>query len=94
MAKYRSITGEGNNLNHKLTTFDNKSNKIGDVGAAETRLSRLIDPAYENGIDEPRGGDPSFLPSTRQISNTIVNYRSPLYWIEKLIYHKYDYNQN
>ena len=73
MAKYRSITGEGNNLNTKLTTFNNKSNKIGDVGAAETRLSRLIDPAYENGIDEPRGGDPSFLPSTRKISNTIVN---------------------
>ncbi len=78
MTKYRSITGEGNNLNPELTTFDNDANEVGDGGATETRLSRLIDPAYENGIDEPRGGDLSFLPSTRDISNTIANQTESL----------------
>lgn len=71
--KYRSITGEGNNLNPKLTTFDRYGNELSDVGSSETRLSRLTAPSYENGIDTPRGEDPSFLPSTRHISNTVAN---------------------
>ena len=73
MQKYRSITGEGNNLNPKLTTFDRDGNEISDVGSTETRLTRLFAPTYENEIDTPRGGEPSFLPSTRHISNTIAN---------------------
>ncbi|WP_299414094.1 peroxidase family protein [Acaryochloris sp. IP29b_bin.148] len=42
--QYRSIDGTGNNLYYPT------------VGSAHTQLLRLLAPAYENGISEPRGG--------------------------------------
>lgn len=74
--QYRSIDGTGNNLYYST------------VGSAHTQLLRLLAPAYEDGISEPRGGaitvdppdsddsysipDPSGLPNPRDISNTVA----------------------
>ncbi|MGK7873945.1 MAG: peroxidase family protein [Xenococcaceae cyanobacterium] len=60
---------------NKFRTIDGSGNNPSDLGAAGTELIRLFDPAYEDGVDEPRGGDfnASTLPNPRTISNTISN---------------------
>ena len=63
--EYNQVDGEGNPLGEGI---DN-----GNTGAA---LVRLFDPAYEDGISEPRGGglgeEESTLPNAREISNAIA----------------------
>jgi len=56
----RTLDGTGNNLTH------------GDWGATDTRLVRMAPAAYEDGASDPRGGDPSWLPSARAVSNAVA----------------------
>ncbi len=59
--EFRSIDGAQNNLANP------------DWGTPESQLIRLTPAAYDNGISSPRGGDPSSLPSAREISNTVFD---------------------
>ncbi len=56
---FRSIDGSNNNLANPTW------------GQVDVDLIRLADPAYEDALSQPRGGDPSTLPSTRAISNAV-----------------------
>ncbi|MDJ0676306.1 MAG: peroxidase family protein [Calothrix sp. MO_167.B42] len=59
--EYRTIDGSGNNATNP------------NYGTPGTQLIRLADPAYEDGISIPRGGDGnSSLPNPRTISNKVV----------------------
>jgi len=58
--EFRSIDGSGNN-------FDNPT-----WGQANFPLLRMTSPDYNDGTSEPRGGDPSSLPSARLVSNDVV----------------------
>ncbi|WP_017326727.1 peroxidase family protein [Synechococcus sp. PCC 7336] len=62
MGEFRTINGLGNNIANPT------------LGEAETELIRLFDPAFEDGISVPRGGefDSSTLPNPRTISNIVV----------------------
>jgi peroxidase len=61
LVEFRTLDGTKNNLSHSKW------------GTPETQLLRLTPAAYDDGISEPRGGDPSFLPSSRAISNTVFD---------------------
>lgn len=63
----RSADGAGNNL------------RDSDLGKAGTALTRLSPNAYLDGQSEPRGGDPSILPSPRVISNALAAQSRPVY---------------
>ncbi|MGK7939950.1 MAG: peroxidase family protein [Crocosphaera sp.] len=56
---FRSINGSNNNLAHPTW------------GEAGIDLLRLAEPAYEDSISQPRGGNPSSLPSVRAISKAM-----------------------
>ena len=69
----RTIDGTNNQI-------DEEGNSLGeerDNGRTGAALVRLYDPAYEDGIDEPRGGgmgeEESTLPNAREISNAIAS---------------------
>ena len=58
----------------EIRTIDGSGNQPNDHGKAQDELIRLFEPAYEDGISEPRGGGidlPLTLPNTREISNII-----------------------
>ena len=57
----------------RFRTIDGSQNSLYGWGAAGTPLFRLFQPAYENGIDVPRGGafNNSTLPNPRTVSNAI-----------------------
>ena len=62
-AEFRSIDGSGNNMDNSTW------------GQTDTQLFRMFDPAYQDGMSEPRGGgidSPLTLPSTRDISNKVA----------------------
>ncbi|MEL7034105.1 MAG: peroxidase family protein [Cyanobacteria bacterium J06592_8] len=59
--EFRSIDGSNNNLDHP------------DQGTPEAQLIRLSGSAYDDGISEPRGGDPSSLVSPREVSNAVFD---------------------
>ncbi len=59
--EFRTIDGSDNNLASP------------DWGTPESQLIRLSFAAYDDGISEPRGGDPSSLPNPRQVSNTVFD---------------------
>ncbi|XP_040523115.1 thyroid peroxidase isoform X2 [Gallus gallus] len=65
--KYRLITGACNNREHTRW------------GASNTALARWLLPAYEDGLSQPRGWDPSvryngvLLPLVREVTRKIIN---------------------
>ncbi|NWZ65869.1 PERT peroxidase, partial [Acrocephalus arundinaceus] len=65
--KYRLITGACNNREHPKW------------GASNTALARWLPAAYEDGLSQPRGWDPSFqyngfqLPSVRELTRKIIH---------------------
>ncbi|MGB0387820.1 MAG: peroxidase family protein [Ardenticatenaceae bacterium] len=58
--EFRTIDGTGNNEDNPTW------------GSMGIQLLRSTSAAYEDGISEPRGGDPSSLPSPREVSNDVV----------------------
>ena len=64
--EFRSIDGSGNNVGHPTW------------GQAGTQFLRMTTVAYADGISEPRGGDPSTLPSARAISNAVSPQSVPM----------------
>ena len=91
---FRTIDGSYNNLLYI------------ELGKAETQLLRLFQPAYEDGIAEPRGGGikkPLTLPNPRDISNKIAkqttsvpNYLNASDWLwqwGQFIDHDLDLNE-
>jgi hypothetical protein len=59
--EFRTLDGTKNNLSHSKW------------GTPKSQLLRLTPSAYDDGISEPRGGNPSLLPSPRAISNTVFD---------------------
>ena len=58
---FRTIDGSYNNIDYP------------DRGKIKEQLTRIADIAYEDGISVPRGGDPTTLPSPREISNIVAS---------------------
>lgn len=76
--EFRTITGEGNNLEHP------------QLGSSATELIRLFDLFYEDGFNSPRvtSSTGNILPNPRTISNTVVaqaelvtNYLNATDWL-------------
>jgi len=65
-ARYRNIDGTCNNLQNPLW------------GSRNRPLNRVVRPAYEDGVNVPRGGFNSNLPNTRWISNTVHFDNNPV----------------
>ncbi|MGF1492336.1 MAG: peroxidase family protein [Microcoleaceae cyanobacterium] len=58
----------------EFRTFDGTENNLENpqLGSTDIQLLRLGDVSYADGISEPRGGDPSSLPSPREVSNAVA----------------------
>ena len=68
--------GVGNNtILVEFRTIDGSENNLANPewGTPESQLLRLTSSAYDDGISTPRGGNPSSLPSPREISNTVFD---------------------
>jgi len=76
-------------MTDRIRTIDGSDNN-GNLGEANSQLMRLFDPAFEDGISVPRGGeisgvdfttgestDTSSLPNPRAISNTVNDQVEP-----------------
>jgi peroxidase len=64
--EFRTMSGYNNNLANA------------DWGTPEYHLLRMGEAAYEDGIDEPRGGFTSSLPNPRAISQTVFDQNSSI----------------
>ena len=64
---------------NEFRTIDGSENN-GNQGEANIPLIRLFDPAFEDGISVPRGGEftESTLPNPRTISNIVVDQTEPV----------------
>jgi hypothetical protein len=58
----------------EIRTIDGSGNNIAKptLGIAGSQLKRIAPVGYDDGIKVPRGGEPSSLPSAREISNLVI----------------------
>jgi hypothetical protein len=68
----RTIDGSGNNIANPNLGTPCPLPPIPNCEEEGSRLLRISDADYEDGIKIPRGGNPSTLPSAREISNIVV----------------------